>query len=87
MQIVFADDNTSHVTGDSIEDVINSLENVSIKLFKLLADNQMNVNKGNYHLHISGSENITINVGGNIIEKSICEKLVGIIVDHKLTYK
>ena len=30
---------------------------------------------------ISGSENITINVDGNIIGESICEKLVGVKVD------
>ena len=30
----YADDNTLYVTGKSTEDVINSLENVSIKLFK-----------------------------------------------------
>ena len=30
---------------------------------------------------ISGSENITINVDGNIIGESICGKLVGVKVD------
>ena len=30
----YADDNRPYVTGDSFEDVINSLENVSITLFK-----------------------------------------------------
>ena len=38
------------------------------------------------HLLISGSENITINVDGNIIEKSICEKLLGLNVDYKLKF-
>ena len=33
---------------------------------------------------ISGSENITINEDGNITEKSICEKLLGVNVDYKL---
>ena len=64
-----ADDNTPYVTGDSLEGVINSLENVSIKLFKWFADNQMKANKDKCHHLISGSEN------GNIIGKSICEKL------------
>ena len=47
----YADDNTPHVTGhsihvtgDNIEDALNSLENNSIKLFKWFADNHMKVN-------------------------------------------
>ena len=51
--------------GDSIED-INSLENDSRKFFKWFADNQMTRNKDKCHLLISGFENITINVDGNI---------------------
>ena len=44
------------VTGDSIEDVINSLENDSIKLFKWFTDNQMKTNKDKCHLLISSSK-------------------------------
>ena len=44
----------------------------------------MKAKKGKYHLLISGSENVTINVDGNIIEKSICEKLLGLNVNYKL---
>ena len=80
----YVDDNTPYVTGDSIESVINSLENVSIQLFKWFADNQMKANKDKCHLLRSGSKNITINVDGNIIAKSICEKLLGVNVDSKL---
>ena len=54
----YADDNTPYVTGDSIEGVINSLENVSITLCKWFADNQMKANKDKCHLLISCSENV-----------------------------
>lgn len=37
----------------------------------------MKANKGKCHFLISGSENILINVDGNVIEKSNCEKLLG----------
>ena len=30
----YADDNTSYITGDNIDSIINSLENYSIKLLK-----------------------------------------------------
>ena len=82
----YADDNTPYVTGDSTEGVINSLENVSIKLFKWFADNQTKANKDKCHLLISSSENIAINVDGNITGKSICEKLLGVNVDYKLKF-
>ena len=45
----------------------------------------MQAKKDECHLLISGSENI-INVDGNIIEKSICEKLPGLNVDYKLKF-
>ena len=38
------------------------------------------------HLHISGSENITINVDNNMIEKSTYEKLLGVNVDYNLKF-
>ena len=82
----YTDDNTPYVTGDSIEDNINSLKNDSIKLFKWFADNQMKANKDKCHLLISGSENVTINVDANIIGKSNCEKLLGVNVNYTLKF-
>ena len=58
--VSYADDDASYVTGDSTESVINSLENISIKLFKWFPDIQMKANKDKYCLLISDSENITI---------------------------
>ena len=46
----------------------------------------MKEKKDKCHLLISGSENITIKVEGNIIEKSICEKLLGLNIDYKLKF-
>ena len=46
----------------------------------------MKEKKDKCHLLITGSENIIINVDGNIIEKSICEKLPGLNVDYKLKF-
>ena len=65
----YAEDNTPYAAGDSIEDVSNSLENDSTKLFQWFADNQMKANRNKCHLLISGSENIIINVDGNIMGK------------------
>ena len=46
----YADDSTPYVTSDSIEDIINSLENDSIKLFKWFVDIEMKGNKDKCHL-------------------------------------
>ena len=75
-----------HATSDRIKDVINKLENDSIKPFKWFVDNQIKAKKGKCHLLISGSENFTINVDGNVIEKSICKNLLGLNVDYKLKF-
>ena len=69
-----------------IEDVINLLENDSIKLFKWFVDSQMKANKDKCHILFSGSENITIKVGDNIIGKGIGEKLLGINLDYKIKF-
>ena len=70
-----ADVNTPYDTGDSTEDVINSLECDSIKLIKWFVDNQMRADKDECHLLLSRGKNITINIDDVIIGKSICEKL------------
>ena len=44
----------------------------------------MKANKDKCYLLITGSENITINVDGNKIEKSNCEERIGANVDYKL---
>ena len=46
----------------------------------------MKAKKDKCHLLISGSKNITINVDGNIIQKSICKKHLGLNVDYKLKF-
>ena len=61
------------------ESDFNSLENISIKLFKWFPNNQLKPNKVKGHLLIS--DNITINVDANITGKSICDKLLGVNVD------
>ena len=60
-------------------DAINWLENDSVKLLKSFAEKQMKTKKGKCHFLIIDIENITINVGGNTIEKSNC-----VNVDYKL---
>ena len=56
------DDNTPFATCDSIYDVIKTLENDSIKLFKWFSDNKMKGNKDKCHLLMSTNENSNITI-------------------------
>ena len=58
---------------DSFEDIIKSLENDSIELFKWFSDNQIKANKEKYHVLISSNENDTTNVDGNL-KKEVTSK-------------
>ena len=50
----YADDNTPYALEDSINDVIKSLEDDSVNLFKWFLDNQMKDNKLNFNEHQDG---------------------------------
>ena len=60
----YADDNTSYITGDNIDQVMSALQNAAASLFKWFSDNQMKVGKRKL---------IAVNVMGN----SKCKKLLG----------
>ena len=82
----YADDNTPYVFGDSMDDVIKSLEDNSINFFKWFLDNQMKVNSDKCHLIISKQSCTNLKIGNINIEKSTCEKLLGVKVDNKLNF-
>ena len=83
----YADDNTPYTSGQNINnDVIRTLENNSIRLFELFSNNQMEANKGKYHLLLSNKKRVTIKVGETEIKSNNCAKLLGIKNDDKLTF-
>ena len=57
----YADDNSLYVTPESLDDVIKSLEEGSIKLFQWFSDNQMKANHDKFHVLVSGKNNVTMN--------------------------
>ena len=84
MKQTYANDNTSFVTCESIANDSKCFENVSVKLFQWLADNQLKANKDKCHLLMSSNENSTIYVDGSIIEERTCEKIFGVNGDCRL---
>ena len=59
----YADDNTTYITADTIDEVIKRLEAASGKLFKWFADNQMKANQDKCHLIVSKNENVSMHIG------------------------
>ena len=82
----FADDNNIYDSGNSIEEVISSLQESAEKLFQWFSHNQMKGNTDKCHLIVSTDEPIEIRVGESLIKSSACEKLFGVKIDNKLNF-
>ena len=82
----YADDNTIYDIGDSINDVIVSLQDKSEKLFQWFSDNQLKGNTDKCHLIVSSDDPTEIQVGESVIKNTNCEKLPGIKIDNKFTF-
>lgn len=59
----YADDKTSNTSGQDIDDVIGTLENDSVKLFRWFSNNNMKVNKNKYYLRLCKKDRVTIKIG------------------------
>ena len=82
----YADDNTTYVLGDSIDDVFKSLEDDSINLLKWFLDNQMKAKSDKCHLITSKQGCMNLKLGNMNTENSNWEKLLGVKVDNKVNF-
>ena len=85
----FADDTSLYSCNKNLEIVLNSLEkdsNMAIKWFK---NNFMKINPDKFHLLVSGNskEPVSIQIGGEYIQESKEELLLGITIDNQLKFK
>ena len=84
----YADDNSPFCTSNTIPRVIDSLEVDSKNLLSWIQYNGLKANPDKFHLLLSDiDENLRMDVGGFEISNSQTEKLLGITVDNKLTFK
>ena len=74
----YADYNTFYDSCDTIEEVIFLLQSSSKKLFQWLSDNQMKGNTEKCHLIMSTNKSFNFQLGGSLIERSDCEKMLGL---------
>ena len=82
----YADDNTIYDSGNSIDDVISSLQESAEKWFQWFSHHQMKGNTEKCHLIVSTDEPVEIRVGESLMKCSTCEKLLGIKIDNKLNF-
>ena len=81
----YTDDNTPYTSSQNVDNVIRTLVNDSVSLFKWFSNNQMKTNKDKYHL-LSNKERVTMKIVETEIKSSNCEKLLGIKIDNNLTF-
>ena len=77
----------SFPVGQDIDDVIFKLQNASKTLFQWFYDNQMKANPDKCHFISSSNEKLNIVIEDQTISNSNFEKLLGVLLDSKLTFK
>ena len=82
----YTDDNTPFVFGNNPIEVLKCLEDESDTLFEWFSNNQMKANPGKCHLLTSSMTPTSINIKGYVINNKLCEKLLGVTIDSKLSF-
>ena len=82
----YADDATPYVCLDDIDLINEKLEIKANYIFQWFNENIMKTNADKCHLLITTNEERNISVGGEKIQNSKSEKLLGVTVDNKLSF-
>ena len=82
----YADDNSTYDSGNSIDEIISSLQESVEKLFQWFSHTQMKENTYKCHLIVSSDEPTEIRIGESLIKNSTCEKMLGVKIDNKLNF-
>ena len=82
----YADDNTSYMIADNVDDLITSFEQASSGFFEWFKNNLLRSNAGKCHWLVSTNDRVNMNVDGFKLDKSDTEKLLGVKLDKKLIF-
>ena len=82
----YADDNTPYTVGNDMEDVIFKLQNSAKILFQWFMDKQTKSNPDKCHFVCSTNDTVNLIIDNQIIDNSICEKLLGLKSDYELRF-
>ena len=82
----YADDSTPFNAKLDSRSVVDELEISSSILFTWLKNNYMKANADKSHLKLSGKNNLTANIDGNVIESEDNQVLLGKTIDSNLSF-
>ena len=84
----FADGTTTYISDESLENVLKSLEKISMLAIHWFENIYMKLNTGKYHLIVSGykHEQVWANIGKDLIWESNDVKLLEITIDRDLKF-
>ena len=82
----YADDSTPFIVENNIDNFIASLEQVSDALFNCFKINRLKNHVDKCHILISTNKPVGIKIGDYTINKSECEKLLGVKIDVNLNF-
>ena len=83
----YGNDNTPYSTGTRIHNIIPDSEQTSDILLKWFMDNYLKANTDKCHVLLSETSETQLTVQNVLITASYCEKLLGIKIDHKLSFE
>ena len=83
----YVDDNTPYATGVCLEKTLPKVEKASNTLFKWFSNNYMVANADKCHLLTSTSKEVSVKIENEMIKKSLQEKLLGTVIDDRLTFE
>ena len=81
-----ANDTTPYVCLEDIDLIIEKLEVKANDIFQWFNENAMKANADKCHLLITTNEERNISIGGEKIQNSKSEKLLGVTIDNKLSF-
>ena len=82
----FADDNTPYMSAEN-QVFLSHLGSTIWRIFKWFSDCQLKGNGGKCHTLLSTNEEFITNTNSAQIGSSHSEKLLGVIIGHKLNFK
>ena len=85
--INYADDTTLYACEPNMDLVSSKLEKDVYTVFTWFQNNYLKANGGKPHVLTTSDNFQHINVGGNQLSSSKYEELLGILIDHKLTFE
>ena len=83
----YADNSTPYTSDFNLEEVIQKLELNTKNLFEWLKNNHMKASADKCHLLVTRDTDVTVKTGEFDIKNSAEEKLFGVKIDNKLSFK